>query len=84
MEAIKLRDIEDLKPKLCAKKMNLKIDEFENILNNARYKIAKEIYYNNCIKIVIEEEIKEEDALYLHLDVLFAELYTKSMGMKIK
>ena len=63
IEAIKLRDIEDLKPKLCAKKMNLKIDEFENILNNARYKIAKEIYYNNCIKIVIEEEI-QEDELY--------------------
>lgn len=64
IEAIKLRDIEELKPKLCAKKMNLKMNEFENVLNNARYKIAKEIYYNNCIKIVIEENSLEEDTLY--------------------
>lgn len=64
IEALKLIDIEELKPKVCAKKMNLKMNEFENILSNARYKIAKEIYYNNCIKIVIEEEIPEDDTLY--------------------
>ena len=64
IEAIKLRDIKALKPKACAKKMNLKIDEFENILNNARYKIANEIYENNCIKVVIEDDISQDNTLY--------------------
>ncbi|MDU1454920.1 MAG: DUF134 domain-containing protein [Paeniclostridium sordellii] len=56
LEAIKLVDIEKIKVKKCAKKMKITVDEFEEILNSARTKIAKNILDGNTIKIIVEEE----------------------------
>lgn len=57
IEAIKLVDIEKLKLKNCAKKMKMTVDEFNELLNNARTKLAKNITEGNIIKISIEEEV---------------------------
>lgn len=55
LEAIKLVDIEKIKTKTCAKKMKLSLDEFTEILESARIKIAKNLDEGNIIKIILEE-----------------------------
>ncbi|MFR4764741.1 MAG: DUF134 domain-containing protein [Paraclostridium sordellii] len=76
LEAIKLVDIEKIKVKKCAKKMKITVDEFEEILNSARTKIAKNILDGNTIKIIVEEE---EIIIHyiLHLDAQLVELFIK-------
>lgn len=56
IEAIRLVDIEKIKIKNCAKKMKISLDEFNEILNNARTKIANYIYEGNIIEILLEED----------------------------
>lgn len=56
IEAIRLVDIEKMKIKNCAKKMKISVDEFNEILNNARTKIANYIYEGNIIEILLEED----------------------------
>ncbi|WP_373600881.1 DUF134 domain-containing protein [Paraclostridium bifermentans] len=65
IEAIKLVDIDNLKIKNCAKKMNLSVDDFEKLLKSARYKIAKEMYDKNIINIIEEKEQPTDDTLYI-------------------
>lgn len=65
IEAIKLVDIDNLKIKSCAKKMNLSMDKFEELLKNARYKIAKEIYDKNIINIIEEKDQPIDNTLYI-------------------
>ncbi|MGL5752161.1 MAG: DUF134 domain-containing protein [Paraclostridium sp.] len=64
IEAIKLVDIEKIKIKNCAKKMKISVDEFTQILNSARSKLAKNINEGNIIKIVIQEEEPIDNTLY--------------------
>lgn len=64
IEAIRLVDIEKIKIKNCAKKMKISVDEFNEILNNARTKIAKCIYEGNIIKILLEEDEPIDNNIY--------------------
>lgn len=64
IEAIKLVDIEKIKIKNCAKKMKLSIEEFTQILESGRYKLAKFINEGNIIKILIEEDELIDENIY--------------------
>ncbi len=65
IEAIKLVDIDNLNIKSCAKKMNLNKDKFEELLNNARKKIAKEIYDKNIINRIEEKDEPIDNTIYI-------------------
>lgn len=64
IEAIRLVDIEKMKIKNCAKKMKMSVDEFTELLNSARTKLAKSIKEGNIIKVLIEEDEPIDDTLY--------------------
>ncbi|MGL5330420.1 MAG: DUF134 domain-containing protein [Peptostreptococcaceae bacterium] len=59
--AIKLKDIDNFTNKRCSKIMEVTEKEFNNILNSARNKIASSITQDKCFKIIIKEEIEEEN-----------------------
>ncbi|MGL5756546.1 MAG: DUF134 domain-containing protein [Paraclostridium sp.] len=63
LEAIKLVDIEKIKIKTCAKKMKLTLAEFNETLESARTKIAKNIDDGKTIKIILEE-VEIDKTLY--------------------
>lgn len=65
IEAIKLVDIDNLKVKNCAKKMNLSVDKFEELLKTGRHKIAKEIYDKNVINVIEEKDQPADNTLYI-------------------
>jgi len=51
LEAIRLKDIEDLNQEECAKKMHISRQTFQNIIDNARKKIATAIIEGKAINI---------------------------------
>ncbi|HSQ88370.1 DUF134 domain-containing protein [Romboutsia sp.] len=52
MQAIKLIDVYGLKDKKCAKKMKISMHEFEELITNARKKIATALIEGKTIKII--------------------------------
>ena len=51
LEALRLKDIEDLKQEECAEKMEVSRQTFQNILNSARKKVALALTEGNAIRI---------------------------------
>lgn len=62
LEAIKLKDIENLKDKACAKKMGVSLDIFEELIKSGRRKLASALVECKAINIV-DDEIKEEEII---------------------
>ena len=50
-EAIRLKDIDGLEQKECAKKMNVSRQTFQRVIKNARNKLAEAIVYGKAIRI---------------------------------
>lgn len=62
MQAIKLIDVDGLKYKKCAKKMKISIDEFKELVTNARKKITIALIEGKPIKIIDPKPIEKEIA----------------------
>lgn len=62
LEAMKLKDIENLKDKACAKKMGISLDVFEELISCGRRKLATALVECRAINI-IDEEIKDEEVI---------------------
>ncbi len=52
IEAIRLKNIEDINQEECAKKMNTSQSTFQRILSSAYRKISKALINGNAIKII--------------------------------
>ncbi len=52
IEAIRLKNIENINQEECAKKMNISQSTFQRILSSAYYKISEALINGNAIKIV--------------------------------
>ena len=61
MEAINLKDVKGYTKRECSKKMGISRKNFQILIEEARKKISRALIEGKSIKLILEEEVEEED-----------------------